>query len=108
MVMITLTNADRLLHVSQVYEQVGAEPQQRLAEALSSAQQAAAEAATCDSSTAIDPAAGPVQQLQSAAASQAAAAAVTAAREEAAAIQQALTGMVWTRSMKRLYTLVNR
>jgi midasin len=49
-----------------------------------------------------------VAVLQAAAAAEAAAAAAAAKRDEAAAIQQALGGIVWTRSMRRLYTLVDR
>jgi hypothetical protein len=92
--------------VLQVYSQVSAEPQQRLTEALAKAQAAAAEAEAvrAAAAAAAAPGAQPVAQLEAAAA----AAAAAAARDEAAAIQAALSGMVWTRSLKRLYTLVDR
>lgn len=113
-----------LLLALQVYQQVGSEPQQRLAEALAAAEAATAQAEAARAEAAAAAAAaggvqdtaaaggggdrGPVRQLATAAAAEAAAAAAAAAHDEAEAIKAALTGMVWTRSMKRLYTLVDR
>lgn len=96
--------------VPQVYSQVAAEPQQRLTEALAKAEAAAAEAEAVHAAAAAAAAPGsqPVAQLEAAAAAEAASAAAAAARDEATAIQAALGGMVWTRSLKRLYTLVDR
>jgi multidrug efflux pump subunit AcrA (membrane-fusion protein) len=76
------------------------------AEAAAAAAATAAGHDTSSSSTSTDK--GPVQQLAAVAAAEAAAAAAAAARDEAEAIAAALSGMVWTRSMKRLYTLVDR
>lgn len=117
-VLLTPVVGSPLLWLLQVYNQVGSEPQQRLSDALAKAGAAAADAEAARlaaaAAAAAPTAAGggsssqPVAQLEAAAAAEVATAAAAAAREEAAAIQAALGGMVWTRSLKRLYTLVDR
>ena len=86
-----------------MYRREASIPQQRLQEALAQAQAAAAEATTA---AAAAGGGGGLEQSSKAAA--AASARAAAAAMEAEAIQAALSGIVWTRSMQRLYVLVDR
>ncbi|KAF6262490.1 hypothetical protein COO60DRAFT_1699221 [Scenedesmus sp. NREL 46B-D3] len=97
------------LDLEQVYQQALAAAQAATDNAEAARAEAAAAAGTQDVGAAASSSdKGPVQQLAAVAAAEAAAAAAAAARDEAEAISAALSGMVWTRSMKRLYTLVDR
>lgn len=91
------------LDMEEVYRREASRPQQRLQEAL-----AAAQAAAADADAAVAAAAANSGDAAAAAAARAARATAAAAAAEAAAIQQALSSIVWTRSLQRLYVLVDR